>query len=221
MCFPCKSAVLLADKEARPLGMLQHWNEVLRRLKVGQVGACMGLQCRNSCPRERHLEDLAISAGKTRCAAAHPKLRIEASSLTGGNAHEVWKANPLLGPEQRRTGKDPYLELNATRPLRKVDEMEQVIAHLPMESAATPAASRKTPGCHDRLNDAAHGFVELMLKHSCPDFVGFRSACQLGYSLLPLGGPVVSTRRTTGYGRLQPGATGSTRPNAHQADPSA
>jgi hypothetical protein len=53
-----------------------------------------------------------------------------------------------------------------------VDEVEQVIAHLPMESAATPATSRETPGRHDRLNDSAHGFVELMVKHSCPDFFG-------------------------------------------------
>ncbi|WP_435497469.1 hypothetical protein [Variovorax sp. RB3P1] len=48
--------------------------------------------------------------------------------------------------------------------------MEQVIVYLPMESAATPAASRKTPGCYDRLNDALHRFVEMMLKHSCPKF---------------------------------------------------
>jgi hypothetical protein len=99
--------------------MLQHWNEVLQRLEIGQVGARMGLQCRHSCPRERNVEDLAISAGKTRRATAHPNLRIEASSLTRGNAHEIWKASPLVGPEQRRTGKDPYLELSTTRRCEK------------------------------------------------------------------------------------------------------
>jgi hypothetical protein len=51
-----------------------------------------------------------------------------------------------------------------------VDEVEQVIVYLPMKSAATPAASRITPGCYDRLNDASHRFVEMMLKHSCPKF---------------------------------------------------
>jgi hypothetical protein len=130
----------------------------------------MGLQCRHRCPRERDVEDLAISAGKTRRATAHPNLRIEASSLTRGNAHDIWKASPLVGPEQRRAGKDPYLKLSTTRPLRKVDEVEQVIVYLSVESAATPAAGRKTPGCYDRLNDASHRFIDRMLKHSCPKF---------------------------------------------------
>lgn len=149
----------------------------------------MDLQCRHSCPRKRDVQNFAISAGKTRRTAAHPELRIEACGPTRWNAHEVWEASPLFGPEQRRTGKDPYLKLNTARPLRKVDEMEQVIVHLPMESAATPVTSRKTPGCYDRLNDASHRFVEMMLKHSCPNS-WLRSACQPGGALVTANAPL-------------------------------
>lgn len=105
----------------------------------------MGLQCRHNRPRKRDIEGLAVSTGKARRIAAHSKLRIEASSLTRGNAHEVWETSPLLRPERGGAGEDPYLELNTARPLRKVDEVEQVIVHFPMESAATSSAGSETP----------------------------------------------------------------------------
>lgn len=54
--------------------------------------------------------------------------------------------------------------------------MEKVNVHLSMESASATATSSEAPERHDRLNDALHRFVELMLKHSCLKFVGFCSA---------------------------------------------